>query len=89
MFEKTMQRLAQNQKGAMSGAVGAVVVVVVGTAIGYFVVVTVLGGISREQFTAAQNTTFTTLQSNTDSAITLLAILAIVVAASAILASFG
>lgn len=85
---KTFQRLLQNERGA-SGIVGAVILVVAGTAIGYFVVVNILAGINRSNFTTAQNTTFTTIQTNTDTAVTMLAILGIVVAASAVLAALG
>jgi len=87
MFEKTKARLFVGKRGA--GVVGAVILVVAGTAIGYFVVVNILGGINRDNFTAAQNTTFTQLQTNTDTAVTMLAILGIVVAAGAVLAALG
>lgn len=85
---KLLKQLLQDEKGA-SGIVGAVVLVLAGTAIGYFVVATILNKIDRSGFTAAQNTTFTTVSSNADSSITMLAVLGIVVAASAILASLG
>lgn len=87
MFEKTRERLFLGKKGA--GVVGAVVLVVAGTAIGYFVIVNILNGINRNNFTEAQNTTFDSVVTNTDTAVIMLAILGIVVAAGAILASLG
>jgi hypothetical protein len=87
MFEMTKQRLHLGKKGA--GVVGAVILVIAGTAIGYFVVVNILGGINRDNFTAAQNTTFASVTTNADTAIIMLAILGIVVAAGAVLASLG
>ena len=87
MFEKTQLRMLSQKRGA--GVVGAVILVVAGTAIGYFVVVNILNGISRSGFTAAQNTTMDSVITNTNTAITMLAILGIVVAAGAVLASLG
>lgn len=87
MFAQTKARLFVGKRGA--GIVGAVILVVAGTAIGYFVIVNILTGINRNNFSVAQNTTFTTLQTNTDTAVTMLAILGIVVAAGAVLAALG
>lgn len=87
MFDKTMSRMLAQKRGA--GVVGAVILVVAGTAIGYFVVVNILNGISRNGFTIAQNTTMDTVITNTNTAITMLAILGIVVAAGAVLASLS
>lgn len=83
----TKSRLMSQTRGA--GVVSAVILVVAGTAIGYFVVVNILNGISRSGFSVAQNTTFDTVVTNTNTAITMLAILGIVVAAGAVLASLG
>jgi Sec-independent protein secretion pathway component TatC len=87
MFEQTKSRLMSQTRGA--GVVSAVILVVAGTAIGYFVVVNILNGINRSGFSVAQNTTFDTVVTNTNTAITMLAILGIVVAAGAVLASLG
>ena len=87
MFDKTVSRMLSQKRGA--GVVGAVILVVAGTAIGYFVVVNILNGISRAGFSAAQNTTMDSVITNTNTAITMLAILGIVVAAGAVLASLG
>ena len=87
MFEKTKLRMLSERRGA--GVVSAVILVVAGTAIGYFVVVNILNGISREGFSVAQNTTMDSVITNTNTAITMLAILGIVVAAGAVLASLG
>ncbi len=87
MFDLTKSRLMSQKRGA--GVVGAVILVVAGTAIGYFVIVNILNGIDRGNFSTAQNTTFDTVITNTNTAITMLAILGIVIAASAVLASLS
>lgn len=88
MFEQTSKRLGLNgERGA--GMVGAVVVVIVSGAIGFYVVVKLLGGLDTSGFTADQNTTFEQFQGNTNTAFILIALLAIVVAAVAIMNALG
>lgn len=79
-----MKRFGLNsERGA--GMVGTVVTVIVAGAIGFFVVVKLLAGLDRSSFSASQNTTYDTYVSNTNTAFVLIALLAIVVAASAII----
>lgn len=83
-----MKRLGLNsERGA--GMVGAVVVVIVSGTIGFYVVVKLLGGLDTSTFTADQNLTFDSFQSNTNTAFVLIALLAIVVAAVAIMNAIG
>jgi len=88
MFEKTLARFGlQSQKGA--SVVGTVLVVIISGAVGFYVVVKLLGGLDTSNFTADQNTTFATFQANTNTAFVLIALLAIVVAAGAIMSAVG
>lgn len=72
-----------SKRGA--GIVGATVTVIIAGAIGFYVVVKLLSGLDRTSFDATQNTTYNSYVSNTNTAFVLIALLAIVIAASAIM----
>lgn len=83
-----MRRLGlQSERGAT--LVGGVVSVIIGGAVGFYVVVLLLGGLDTSNFTTAQNTTFQTYLTNTNTAFVLIALLAIGLAASGIMNIFG
>lgn len=75
--------MPRNTKGA--SVVGAIITVVVAGAIGFYVVIKLLNGLDRSEFSADQNTTFDSFVANTNTAFILIALLAIVVAAGAIM----
>lgn len=88
MFEKSLARLGLNgEQGAT--VVGAIVAVIIAGAVGFFVVVTLLGGLPTSSFTTAQNETFASYQSNTNTAFVLIGLLALGLAATAIMGLFG
>jgi hypothetical protein len=76
-----------NRKGQAGGIalVLGVVVVVVALFIGLFMYAEISDAIPRGSFSAAQNTTFTNIQSNTESGFNLAAIIPIVLVAFAII----
>ena len=72
------------RKGQMGNVVGVIVtlvVVVVALFIGLFLYAEIGDAIPRSSFSAAQNTTFTNIQTNTESGFTLAAIIPIVLVA--------
>lgn len=88
MFEKSLARLGLNgERGAT--VVGAIVAVIIAGAVGFFVVVTLLGGLPTTSFTTQQNETFASYQSNTNTAFVLIGLLALGLAATAIMGLFG
>lgn len=88
MLEATLKRIGlEHQKGA--SVVGTIVAVIVSGAIGFYVVIKLLGGLDTSNFTQEQNDTFDQFQSNTNTAFVLIALLSIVVAGVAIMNAIG
>lgn len=88
MFEKTVSRLMPTGKRGAS-VVGTVIIVIISGAIGFYLVAKLLGGLDTTGFTQSQNDTFDSFISNTNTAFVLIALLSIVVAASAIMNALG
>lgn len=84
---RNLQYIAK--KGIVTQSVIAVISAAIALFIGIWVISSVIGSISQTSWTAAANTTYTSVQTTMWSALQLLSVGLIVLAASVILAYFG